>query len=175
MRIRLLYHLAVTAGTSIIACMKLYFLRHGEATWEDWTKADDERPLTKKGRKRVTAIAKTLRELEFHPNVILTSPLPRAYETAAIVSAELGIEFAMTPLLAPGFDLNGLRQLLNEHNARDILFVGHEPDFSLIIETLTGGKVRMAKAGLARVDLEDGATLTGQLVWLAPPKILQAL
>ncbi len=155
--------------------MKLYFLRHGDASWQDWTKPDDERPLTKKGRKQVAAVAKTLRRLEFHPNVILTSPLPRAWETANLVSSELGIECETTPLLAPGFDLNGLRQLVNEHMDRDILFVGHEPDFSLLIAALTGGKVRMAKAGLARVNLEDGATLTGQLVWLAPPKILQAL
>ncbi len=170
-----LYHLAVMAYTGIIARVKLYFLRHGEANWEGWTKPDDERPLTKKGRKEVEAIAQAMRKLELHPNVILTSPLPRAWETANVVSLALGVEYETTPLLAPGFDLNGLRQLLNEHMDRDILFVGHEPDFSRVIALLTGGTVRMAKAGLARVDLDDGAVLAGQLVWLAPPRILKAI
>ncbi len=179
---RVLYHLAVTPDTGIIArdvCggggLKLYFLRHGQANWENWTKADDERPLTKKGLKEITAIANALRKLEVHPNVILTSPLPRAWETANVVSQALNIEYETSPLLAPGFDLNALRQLLNEHNDRDILFVGHEPDFSAIIAALTGGNVRMAKAGIARVDLADGANLTGQLIWLIPPKVLKEI
>lgn len=157
------------------ARVKLYFLRHGEANWDTWAKPDDERPLTKKGRKEVQAIAKALRKLEFHPNVILTSPLPRAWETANLVASELTIEYETTALLAPGFDLNSLRQLLNEHMDRDILFVGHEPDFSRVIAALTEGSVRMAKAGLARVDIQDGATPAGELVWLAPPKILKAI
>lgn len=155
--------------------MKLYFLRHGQANWENWTKADEERPLTKKGVKEVHAVANALRKLQVHPNVILTSPLPRAWETANIVSQELQVEYETSPLLSPGFDLNGLRQLLNEHNDRDILFVGHEPDFSRLVAALTGGNVRMSKAGIARVDLEDGANLVGQLIWLVPPKVLKEI
>ena len=155
--------------------MKLYFLRHGQANWENWTKADEERPLTKKGIKEVHAVANALRKLEVHPNVILTSPLPRAWETANIVSQELQVEYETSPLLSTGFDLNDLRQLLNEHNDRDILFVGHEPDFSRLVAALTGGNVRMSKAGIARVDLEDGANLVGQLIWLVPPKVLKEI
>ncbi|MBI4673293.1 MAG: phosphohistidine phosphatase SixA [Chloroflexi bacterium] len=155
--------------------MKLYFLRHGLADWEHWEKPDDARPLTKKGRKQVAAVAKALQELKVRPNVILTSPLPRAAETAEIVSAELEIDCVACPQLAPGFDLNALRQLLNEHPGRDVLLVGHEPDFSRVIALLTGGNVRMAKAGLARIDVEDGAGLSGELAWLAPPKVLKAI
>lgn len=155
--------------------MKFYFLRHGEADWNDWTQPDDERPLTKKGRKQVQTVARALRKLELQPDVILTSPLPRAAETAEAVSAALAVEFQTTSLLAPGFDLNALRQLVNEHMDRDLLFVGHEPDLSGVIALLTGGNVRMTKASLARVDLAAGETLTGQLVWLTPPKILRAI
>lgn len=155
--------------------MKLYFLRHGQANWEGWDKPDDERPLTKKGRKEIEAVARALRKLPVRPNVILTSPLPRAWETANIISGELNIDYETCPLLAPGFDLNALRQLMNEHMDRDILLVGHEPDFSRVIALLTGGKVRMTKAGLARVDIEDGASLTGELVWLIPPKVMKEI
>ena len=51
------------------------------------------------------------------------------------------------------------------------MLVGHEPDFSQAIEALTGANVKMAKAGLARVDLADPTELRGQLIWLIPPKI----
>ncbi len=155
--------------------VKLYFLRHGQANWEHWERPDDERPLTKKGRKQVAAVADALQELQVHPNIILTSPLPRASETAEIVSNKLGVECVTSSLLAPGFDLNALRELLNEHPERDVMLVGHEPDFSRVIAELTGGAVRMAKAGLARIDLDAATGLTGELVWLVPPKVLKEI
>lgn len=155
--------------------MKLYFLRHGQANWEHWEKPDDERPLTKKGRKQIQAVAQALQQLQVRPHTLLTSPLPRAWETAKIVSDELEIELTTEPLLAPGFDLNALRQLVGDNPERDLLFVGHEPDFSHVISELTGGYVRMAKAGLARVDVENALDLHGELVWLVPPKVLKEI
>lgn len=155
--------------------MKLFFLRHGQANWEQWDRPDDERPLTKKGRKEVESIAGALKELKVRPHEILTSPLPRAAETAQIVSTRLNLEPETTPLLAPGFGLHSLRQLLTDHPEHDLMLVGHEPDFSLAIEQLTGGTVRMAKAGLARVDLENATDLRGELVWLLPPKVLKEI
>ncbi|TAH50839.1 MAG: phosphohistidine phosphatase SixA [Chloroflexota bacterium] len=155
--------------------MKLYFLRHGQANWEHWERPDDERPLTKKGYKEVESVASALKELKVRPQNILTSPLPRAFETAQIVSEKLQVELVTTPLLAPGFGLHSLRQLLADHPDRDLLLVGHEPDFSFALAQLTGGTIRMAKAGLARVDIEDAADLRGELVWLIPPKILKEI
>lgn len=155
--------------------MKLYFLRHGQANWEQWDRPDDERPLTKKGRREVENVASALKELKVRPQEILTSPLPRALETAQIVAEELDIEYSQSPLLAPGFGLHSLRQLLTEHPDRDLMFVGHEPDFSLALAQLTGGTVRMAKAGLARADLENANDLRGELVWLIPPKVLKEI
>jgi phosphohistidine phosphatase len=151
--------------------MKLYLMRHGQANWENWDRPDDERPLTKKGRKEVERVAEALRELKVRPQTVLTSPLPRAAETAAIVSAELEVECVTSPLLAPGFGLHTLRQVMGEYADQDLMLVGHEPDLSLLLAQLTGGTVRMAKAGLARVDLETAADLRGELVWLIPPKV----
>jgi phosphohistidine phosphatase len=155
--------------------MKLYFLRHGQANWEQWDRPDDERPLTKKGRKEVESVAGALKSLKVRPQEILSSPLPRAAETAQIVAQKLDIDLAETPLLAPGFGLHSLRQLLTAHPERDLMLVGHEPDFSLALAQLTGGTVRMVKAGLARVDMENPTDLRGELVWLIPPKILKEL
>ena len=63
--------------------MKLYFLRHGKADWPNWDKPDDERPLTEDGKKETATVAKLLARLEIAP-AILTSPLPRASQTAEI-------------------------------------------------------------------------------------------
>ena len=149
--------------------MKVYFLRHGEADWPDWDKPDEKRPLTRKGKKEMRKVAKFLARLEVAPALILTSPLPRARQTADIAARALGLHVAEEPALAPGFDADKLAALLQVHAAQDILLVGHEPDFSSAIYTLTGGSVKMSKAGLARIDIADG--IPTQLVWLISPKI----
>jgi phosphohistidine phosphatase len=77
--------------------------------------------------------------------------------------------------LAPGFGRDNLEQVLADHpEAKNIMLVGHEPDFSLTISALTGGdKVILKKGGLARVDLTATAPLQGDLVWLLPPKSMR--
>src|SRR6184192_1996819 len=80
--------------------MKLCFLRHGEADWPNWNKPDDDRPLTERGRKEMKRVAKFLERLKFSAATILTSPLPRASQTAEIVAECLGIELKTEPALA---------------------------------------------------------------------------
>ena len=84
--------------------MKLYFLRHGLADWPNWTENDDARPLTKKGKKQMRRVAKFLAVLMIEPEVILSSPLPRAFQTAEIVAEELDLDVTQEPAIAPGFD-----------------------------------------------------------------------
>ncbi len=153
--------------------MKLYFLRHGKATWPNWDKPDDERPLTQKGKKQMRRVAQSLANFKVSPSVILSSPLPRAYQTAAIVAEALGLAVTEEPALAPGFNGDRLAELLRKYAGPDVMVVGHEPDFSNTIATLTGGEVLMAKAGLARVDMDDTNPTRGELVWLVPPKFLR--
>src|SRR5205823_5584209 len=79
------------------------FLRHGEADWPDWKKSDDERPLTKRGKKEMHEIAAFLVRLKVRPNLILTSPLPRAAQTAEIAAEHLEAKCREDRRLAPGF------------------------------------------------------------------------
>ncbi len=153
--------------------MKVYFLRHGEADWPGWDRPDDERPLTKKGRKEMKRVAEFLADHEIAPSVILSSPLPRAYETAEIAADELDMQVAEEKSLAPGFDPDKLAALLRQYAGQDIMLVGHEPGFSEGIAALTGANVKLSKAGLARVDLDDPTQLRGQLVWLLSPKLMK--
>jgi phosphohistidine phosphatase len=154
--------------------MKLCFLRHGEADWPNWTKPDDERPLTKRGRKEMKRVAKFLERLKFVPDSILTSPLPRASQTAEIVGQRLGIELQTEPALAHGFNVERLRRLLAKRDAESVMIVGHEPEFSEVIGKLTGGKIKISKAGVALLDIDRSST-SGTLLWLFPPKFTKAV
>jgi len=148
--------------------MKLYLLRHGKADWPAWDKPDDERPLTPEGKKEVAAVAKLLKRLGIAP-VILTSPLPRASQTAAIAAKYLEADLREDPLLRPGFDPSELPSLLQNDAGRGVMIVGHEPDFTRTIFQLTGGRTKLGKAGLALIELDPGS-MKGELRWLVPAR-----
>jgi phosphohistidine phosphatase len=150
--------------------MKLYFFRHGRADWPDWTGRDDERPLTRKGRKEVRKVARHLRELMGRP-LILTSPLPRAKETAEIAADVWGSEVHEETSLRPGFRAQQIKPLLAHARGDGLVLVGHEPDFTGAIAQLTGATTKLSKTGVALVEL-DATSLEGRLLWLAPPRLL---
>src|SRR5919198_800917 len=101
--------------------MQLYFLRHGEADWPGWTKPDDERPLTDFGKKEARQLAKFLDRLKVKPNLILTSPLPRASQTAEVAAEELKAKLRQDEALEPGFGINELRTLLKRHGSKVLM------------------------------------------------------
>jgi phosphohistidine phosphatase len=149
--------------------MELYFLRHGEADWPDWNKPDDERPLTKRGKKEMREVAKFLDRLKVRPDLIVTSPLPRAAQTAEIAADHLKAKLRKDELLAPGFEMKNFGAVLKRHRARVLMLVGHEPDFTNIISGLTGASLKLSKAGVALLDIDPEAE-QGKLLWLFPPK-----
>jgi phosphohistidine phosphatase len=150
--------------------MHLYFLRHGEADWPDWTKPDDQRPLTKAGKKEMREVAKFLVRVKAKPSLILTSPLPRAAQTAEIAAEHLELDCREEELLAPGFGKRELETVFEKYPDEDLMLVGHEPDFSGAIAALTGASVKFSKAGVALVEV-DPASQKGRLLWLFPPKL----
>jgi phosphohistidine phosphatase len=149
--------------------MQLYFLRHGEADWPHWTRPDDERPLTDFGKKEVRQVAKFLNRFKVKPDLIVTSPLPRALQTAEIAAQQLKTKLRQDEALEPGFGISELRTVLKRHRSKVLMLVGHEPDFTSVISALTGGFLKMSKAGVALVDI-DPETEKGRLLWLFPPK-----
>ena len=150
--------------------MELYFLRHGEAEWPDWKKSDDERPLTKRGKKEMREVGAFLVRLKVRPDLILTSPLPRAAQTAEIAAEHLDVKCREEQQLAPGFGGAELEQIINKHSVESLMVVGHEPDFTRTIASLTGASLKLSKGGVALVDV-DLASRKGRLLWLFPPKI----
>ena len=148
--------------------MRLYFLRHGQADWPDWEKPDDERPLTKAGRKEMHQVGEFLARCKVKVDSILTSPLPRAEQTADIAAEHLKVVCREEKMLAPGFGIEDLPRLLRKHPCDALMLVGHEPDFSQTIRALTGAHLKLSKGGIALVDCQGKK---GRLLWLVPPKL----
>jgi phosphohistidine phosphatase len=152
--------------------MHVYFLRHGEADWPNWNKPDDERPLTARGKKEMKKIAAFLERLGLFLDQIITSPLPRARQTAEAVADRFHLQLHEDELLQPGFSSSEFEQLVKKYPGEEIMVVGHEPDFSKTISALTGGSIKLSKAGLALIEVDE--TMRGRLLWLIPPKVAKA-
>jgi phosphohistidine phosphatase len=109
-------------------------------------------------------------------DLLLTSPLVRAAQTAAIVGRVLGVVPQVESLLAAGMGMQQFMQILDHVRVQRVMVVGHEPDFSYIIGALTGGsQIEMKKGSLALVELMPRYDGDGVLHWLLPPKHLQVL
>src|SRR5439155_22106587 len=108
--------------------MKLYFLRHGEADWPSWKKPDDERPLTKRGKREMRDVAKLLDRLKERPDLIVTSPLPRAAQTAEIAADYPKAKVRKHESLAPGCRRSKWRTVVKRHRANGLMPDGHETD-----------------------------------------------
>jgi phosphohistidine phosphatase len=155
--------------------VELYFLRHAHAgDSAAWQGPDDIRPLTHKGERQSERIGRLLAETGFRPDALLTSPLARARQTAAIVGEQLSTKVEVDDRLAGELGFGVLEAMLADHgDPRQVLLVGHDPDFSEMVTALCDAEVLMRKATLARVDadrpLVPGA---GVLRWLVPPDLL---
>lgn len=155
----------------------LFFTRHADAgSSVDYQGPDNERALTEVGVLRTERVAAHIAQGPVRPDVILTSPFVRAAQTAAILAQELEMKDYVRDeaLLAPGFNIDDLRQILAHFvGTSRIVLVGHEPDFSIVISQLIGGgTIEMKKGAIARVDITDPVTPAGILKWLAPPVLL---
>ena len=154
--------------------MRLYFLRHGIA--EDMARSDFDRELTARGRRRVKAAAAVMARLGISPRHIYSSPRIRSRQTADIVADALGMPVDIAESVNFGFDLPDVRRLTDDLGPDDeVMFVGHNPDMSYLVNALTGVTVGMKKGGLARVDAWSADADAGELVWLIAPKVFDAL
>ncbi len=154
---------------------RIHLLRHAHAgDAAEWSDSDDLRPLTAKGRRQSERLGGFMREHGIHPDVIVSSPKVRALQTAEIVAGELGMTVRQDGRLADFFGPSQMWALLDELGTREPLFVGHDPDLSVLLGFLLGcDGVVMRKGALASVDIEsrlgDG---DGFLRWLLPPDLL---
>jgi phosphohistidine phosphatase SixA len=154
----------------------LYLLRHADAGDPGaWHGDDDLRPLSDKGVRQAERMGRHLARIGFEPDAILTSPRLRARQTADVVATALGREVAEEPRLADGLSPSIVASLLADAgDPQRAVLVGHDPDFSELLATLTGAsEVPMKKGALARLDLRgELAPGAATLRWLLPPELL---
>jgi phosphohistidine phosphatase len=161
----------------------LYVLRHGIAVARGnlGYPLDSDRPLTLKGMKRTRQIARGMRRLGARFDVILTSAYRRALETAFVVGREykLGELIQTTAALKPEVLPEEVIKALQDKysSCRDLLLVGHDPQLSALVSTLTSGNADarplLKKGGLCKLQVEKlqpGKCAT--LLWLLTPKQL---
>jgi phosphohistidine phosphatase len=157
------------------AGLQLHLLRHADAgDPKAWRGDDAARPLSDKGYAQAERLALHLALVGFEPDAVLSSPKVRARQTAEIVASALGREVRLDDRLGEGLPVEAVEAVLRDAGdaARPVI-VGHDPDFSELLSTLTGARLEMKKGALARVDLPDGLRpVGGQLRWLLPPDLL---
>ncbi len=159
---------------------ELYLVRHGVAAepGEDWPD-DTLRPLTADGVRRFKESVRGLARLDVELDVIFTSPLIRARETADLLSRGLAAQPAVKVMhaLEPGTLPRVVFAALRAISRHRIALVGHEPDLGQLAAFLIGASrpVLFKKGGVCRIDVPSRALRPrGMLVWLATPKMLRS-
>jgi phosphohistidine phosphatase len=127
--------------------MRLIVVRHAEAAPGD---PDELRPLTAAGQEAARALGERLAGERV--DVILTSPLLRARETAEAIARGSQAPVEVDERLAPGATAAGTREAV-AGRGDTVVTVGHQPDCSEILLALTGREERFAPAGFAEVEL----------------------
>ena len=161
---------------------EIYVIRHGLAedrgdSWPD----DAKRPLSDDGESSMRKTARGLNRLGVTMDVVLTSALVRAKQTAELVAGGLNPKppVAVVESLAPGGTYQAIVADLEKHTKRKrIGLVGHEPGIGEFAARLIGSRhpIEFRKGAICRIDV-DSIPPSGpaDLRWLLTPKILRSI
>jgi phosphohistidine phosphatase len=164
------------------ATVHLYLIRHGIAAAPEEYDTDSERPLTKEGERKTRKIAQRLYELEIQFDLILTSPLLRAQQTAQILqTADLSSKIEESGALAPSGDIGNWLEWYKhwqEIGSRPLALVGHQPDLGQLGRNFALGSIARRphpqKSRYHRLNPPETGSPVGrsQMFWLTAPKFL---
>ena len=142
--------------------MILFLMRHADAgTVRENPVLDTKRGLVKVGKEQCMLMARVLMALKAPIDVIVSSPLKRALQTAQLVGTELGYDSKVE--ISPALGLSGSYSefqdmLVNYADREGILAVGHNPNLFQFLGRLVSGNgaaIRMRKGSVARVDMSN--------------------
>lgn len=150
------------------------------------TAKDMERALTATGKEEVEEVGEAMSELGLKFDVVATSPLKRAKDTAAIVNRAMNrkAEVEEWHELSPEGNRDALyRRLGKLRSTSAVLCVGHEPYLTSAINDIAGGgsekgvvRIVLKKAGLARLKVTGfSPKISGELRWLLTPKQIRRM
>jgi phosphohistidine phosphatase len=160
--------------------MQIFFLRHANAGEPKLNPAKDEkRPLDKLGIEQSHDVGRALAALNITVDVILSSPLKRAMQTASVVANEIDHEEKVLTdnALRPGATYEQFQDLLRRYSRKDaIMVVGHNPTMTEFLSKMVGavpGTLEMKKGAIARVEKEGRRPAV--LKWCMPPKLVRSI
>ena len=163
--------------------MNLFMLRHASAGLRRANPLIDiKRPLDREGKQHCLRLAHVLNALKFQFDLIVSSPLKRALQTASFVGTEMGYEqqILLSNGLAPSAAFADFQKLLHECEGREnVMVVGHNPNLTSFLGSLlvphaarTTAQVRLRKGSIARLSLNRGPAT---LQTLLDPRLVRAL
>ena len=162
--------------------MLIYFVRHANAGKSVANPAQDaKRPLDKAGVRQSSYVGKALAALDTQVEVIISSPLKRAVQTASLIANELAHDrqIVISEALGKNADFKAFQELLRKHSKHDaIMVVGHNPSLSQFISNVITGNVNgravdLKKGAAARVE-HDGRK-PAVLQWCITPRIVETV
>jgi phosphohistidine phosphatase len=165
-----------------MSCM-IYLVRHGIAAPASSGMSDNDRALTPDGKRKMRRIAVGLKRLGVAPDVVLSSPLRRAEETATVLINTLARELhaEIYQPLAPGHEAPEVVKGLRPYRAaRELVLVGHQPDLGRLASHLLTRSTSLAplpfkKGAVAAIRVAAiPPRAAGVLVWFMTPKQLRA-
>ncbi len=161
--------------------MIIYFLRHASAGEHLVNpKKDEKRALDKEGIEQCGYVGRGLAAIDAQVDVVISSPLKRATQTAALVGNEMGYEgkLQIETALRPEATVAEFRRMLEKYARQEsMMVVGHNPNLSqflgtVISESGSEASVELKKGAVARVDMRR---TSGTLQWCLTPKTLRSL
>jgi phosphohistidine phosphatase len=164
--------------------MKIHLLRHGIAAvlGKENNFRDEERALTVEGIEKMRQAAQGLKRLQVEFDLIVSSPLVRARQTAEIVAEALKFRQPLDEWdeLAPGEAVDAvLRRLQDFSQCKSVLLVGHQPGIGCITSYLVFGDAKVSlplkKGALFCVQANDPPPWAGELLWTLPSRMLRQI
>jgi phosphohistidine phosphatase len=161
--------------------MFLYFLRHASAGQQlSSAKKDEKRGLDKDGIEQCGYIGRALAALGVQVEIILSSPLKRSSQTAALVGNEMGHEgkLAFEAALRPDATFADFQRMLAKYARQDsLLLVGHNPNLREFLGRVISDRgceatIELKKGAVAKVEMRRSS---GSLSWCITPRILRTL
>ena len=161
--------------------MIIYFLRHASAGQRMANpKKDEKRGLDKEGIEQCGYVGRALAAMDVAVDVIISSPLKRATQTASLIANEIDCEgkLQIEAALRPEATFSDFRKMLDKYSKQEaIMVVGHNPNLSeflgrIISDTGCEASVDLRKGAAARIEMRRNSA---SLDWCLTPKILRTL
>jgi phosphohistidine phosphatase len=161
--------------------MIIYFVRHASAgQGVSNPKKDEKRPLDPDGIEQCGIIGRALAAIDAQPDVIISSPLKRATQTASLIGNELGYEgkLQLDPALKPEASFADFRRMLEKYSRYEaVMVVGHNPSITeflarMIVKSGSEALVDFKKGAVARAETVRHAA---RLNWFFTPKMAREI